>query len=328
MQVNFDRSFSSLSQENITVSDIELIIKKNFGKKSVINLIETAKYGDINSCYVIEIKNPEKKLFLKVENDNIIPKFYYGQIEREHASNELMKKHGIPCPFVYRCDTEKTDIAKKYILTEFVDGQLLYDIWNNLTIEEKKQSKDEIIALIDKFESITSNCYGDIYRGGNKGEFSNYAEAFKNLAEILVSDYTDFALLDNNDLLIINTAIEKATLNLTNNFKPCFIHMDIHSRNLFAEKTDSGVKITAVLDFGNAMFGLPTTDEYRARTYKIFKEDNTYISHPKNSFILNVHEQFSVEILYSLECLLFEGMMKKSYGGRQNLLTRCEAYLK
>jgi len=328
MLVDFNRSFASSSQENISVNEIEIIVKKAFGEKTIINSIETSKYGDVNSCYIITIKSLEKKLFLKVENDNIIPRFYYGQIEREYASIKLMKKHGIPCADVYRCNTDKTDISKKYILTEFIDGELLYDIWDRLTLDEKNQAKDKIIALIEKFENISSTYFGDVCIGGNKGMFNNYADAFKNLTEILIKDCTDFSLLNDNDRLLLNSAIKKSSLNLTNSFKPCFIHMDIHSRNLFAEKTKNGVKITAVLDFGNAMFGIPTTDEYRARTYKIFKEDSTYVPHNKKTYSLNIHEQFSVEILYDLECLLFEGMMKKSHCNRQKLLARCEAYLR
>jgi len=118
MNINVNRQFMSSSQENILIKDIESIIKNAMGEGVVIESIETSKYGDVNSSYIISTINPIRKLFLKMENHDLIPQFYLGQIEREHASIKLLKKHGFPCPTVINCDTTKTIIGKKYILTE------------------------------------------------------------------------------------------------------------------------------------------------------------------------------------------------------------------
>jgi len=326
MDINLERAFISSSQENIRINAIESIVEKGFGKESPITSIETTKYGDVNSCYVITITNPMKKLFLKVENHDLIPQYYSGQIERENASIELLKKHGFPCPTVILCDITKADIGKKYILTEFVDGYLLSDIWVNLTSSEKKKAKEEIITLIRNLEEVKNPYFGDIYENGNRGKFEDWNDAYSNLTDILLKDCVNAGLFDNKELETVKSAIQKSCTKIKNNFHPCFNHMDIHSKNIIVDRAEDGIKLNAIIDFGNSMFGIPFTDEYRVCNYKFFKEDS-FISEIPKKFIISKDEQFSYELLFDLECLVFEGMMKSNKVSNLKVLSKCRAYL-
>lgn len=327
MDINLKRKFMSSSQENIQINAIKSIVEKGFGKESTIKSVETTKYGDVNSCYIITINNPIKKLFLKVENHDLIPQYYSGQIERESASIELLKKHGFPCPAVIMCDITKADIGKKYILTEFVEGYLLGDIWGSLTLSEKKEAKGEIITLIRNLENVGNPYFGDIYENGNRGKYENWKDAYSNLTDILLTDCVNSGLIDNKELETVKAAIQKSYTKIKNSFQPCFNHMDIHSKNIIIDRTENGIKLNAILDFGNSMFGIPYTDEYRVCNYKFFKEDS-YISEIPQKYFLNKDEQFSYELLFDLECLVFEGMMSSSNEGKSfKVLSKCEAYL-
>lgn len=325
MEIKFNRKFISSSQENIQIEDIKRIVEKGFGKEAKLESVELTKYGDVNSCYIITISNPTRKLFLKVENHNLIPQFYSGQIERENASIELLKKHGFPCTTVIMCDITKTDIGKKYILTEFVDGYLLGDIWDSLTSCEKRKAKEEIDTLIRNLEKVGNPYFGDIYKNGNRGKYETWNDAYSNLTDILLTDCVNAGLLDNKELETIKSAKQKSYLKIKNVFNPCFNHMDIHSRNIIVDRTGDGIKLNAVVDFGNSMFGIPFTDEYRVHNYKFFKENSENSEAPKKYF-MSIDQQFSCELLFDLECLVFEGMMKRK-GGSLKVLSKCETYL-
>jgi Predicted aminoglycoside phosphotransferase len=325
MDINIKRKLLSSSQENIEIEDLKRIVEKAFGKESKIKSIELTKYGDVNSCYIITTNNPVRKLFLKVENHDLIPLFYSGQIERESASIELLKKHGFPCPKVIMCDITKTDIGKKYMLTEFVEGFLLGDIWDSLTPSEKKKAKEEIVTLIRNLEKLGNPYFGDIYENGNRGKYKSWNDAYSNLTDILLTDCVNAGLLDNKELEAIKLAKQKSYLKINNIFHPCFNHMDIHSKNIIVDRTGEGIKLNAVIDFGNSMFGIPFTDEYRVRNYKFFNEYSPNSEVRKNYF-MSEDEQFSCELLFDLECLVFEGMMKRN-GGSLKVLSKCEAYL-
>lgn len=51
--------------------------------------------GDVNSCYIIKTSSVEELLFLKVENE-VIPRFYDGQVAKEVAEINLLGEYNIP----------------------------------------------------------------------------------------------------------------------------------------------------------------------------------------------------------------------------------------
>lgn len=306
---------------------LKLIVKNIMGGKAGIENIIPAKRGKINSCYVVSLKNEKDKLFIKVENNKIRIKYYLGQIEREKACMNLMKENNIPCPEIIKCDTSLKLINNKYIVTQFIDCPSLCDEWTNLNKDEKKVVKDEVLSIIQKLKSIGNNKFGDIFVGGNRQSFDKWKDAYLNVANILINDCINSEILDASKLGIIRSAVNAAYNSINEKYAPCFNHMDLHWENLLIEKNEDGVSVRAVLDFGNSMYGVPFTDEYRLFYFLFFGEE-FYDEHTPKKYNMDMHYHFSCEILYDLELLAFEKLIEQDWGMLKKIISKCENYLR
>jgi aminoglycoside phosphotransferase (APT) family kinase protein len=326
MSILKTREFMSTTQDEIGYGDIIQIVKKALGNRTEIAAVETAKNGDVNSNYVIHTANPGAKLFLKVENHERIPKYYLGQVKREIEGIRLLQKAGIPCPTIVDADTAGCCFGKNYILTEFAEGRLLSDVWQELNRDERVETKQKVLDLVHTMKGIVGGQFGDITEDGNRGRHGTWKGAYRALAGILLEDCMQPGLCSPAEADLIEAAVEKSVSRLNKQYTPCFNHMDIHWQNILVERRKPGVEFKAVLDFGNAMFGLPCTDEYRLYIFLFFTE-SFYDENTPVPYSMDQEELFSCELLYGLEFLVFEGMMKGSWGCRENILKKTREYL-
>lgn len=235
-------------------SDIDIIIKKAAGNSTEIDEIENWGIGALNSCYKITIKNSSMKFFLKIENDNIIPTTRRGQIEREVKGIELMNSVGIPCPVILRCDCSRNDTGRKYMLQEFIESDLLWEIQNSLTPEENEYIKKQITDILQKMQSIRSDCYGDIYENGVIGQHPAWKDAYSAMWTLLLGDAATLCLLSEEELGIISDAGQYALTQLAEPDYASFNHGDLGKHNVLAGCAEGFRCIGTVIDFGNSSF--------------------------------------------------------------------------
>jgi aminoglycoside phosphotransferase (APT) family kinase protein len=305
---------------------VKLILSDIMGNKTEIENILPAKRGKINSCYVVNLKNNKEKFFIKIENNKIKIKYYTGQIERENACMKLMKNNNVPCPEMIRCDTSLKLIDNKYIVTQFIDAPSLCDEWSNLTKEEKNFVKAEVLSIIHKLKDIKTDKFGDIFSGGNRQSFDKWKDAYLNIANILINDCLHSEILNNNDLCTIKSAIYSSYDNINEKYAPCFNHMDLHWENILVHKKNEEITIRAILDFGNSMYGIPFTDEYRL-FYFLFFGENFYDEITQKKYDMDKNYHFSCEVLYDLELLAFEKLIGEDWNMLKKIVKNCENYL-
>lgn len=305
----------SLNISNEFTVRIEQMLKKSQGEKCTVEVIEPCGGGAHNTCYYIVTKNPDNKFFLKCEDANISPRTRCGQIEREVESIKLMNKAGIPCTNIIQYDFSIEDIGTRYILEEFIEGKLLREIWNDLSVNEKQNIANEIEGIVEKMRSINLPYYGDIYESSIIGRHATWREAYLSIGKLLIEDSMQLSIFTEDELVQVSDAIEICSSKLSTNIPASFDHRDLGPHNVIAAESNGATKISAIIDFGlvlsvpfyNFDYGIRKYGRWGLNTVDILKEYN-----------ITKEEFDATELLFDLELTVFLASIKfapdKPYG--------------
>ncbi len=328
VDIKLTREFKSSSQEYIDSEKIHCIIKEAIGSDVELVCIETAKQGNINSSYIVHTREPEARLFLKIENHSRVPLFYNGQIEREVVGRNLLKEADIPCSNTLHYDFSKRDIGVKYILTDYVDASLLSDVWTSLDDTEKSVLKYKILDIVEKMKAIRSGYFGDLFENGSFGKHSTWAGAFKAMIETAIFDCCNMSTFTQDEAGILKQAVNKCYPELNTKYDPCYNHMDIHWHNVLVNGRGSEIKISAVLDFGSSVFGPTFSDEYRLNKGFLIGTEKFYNEKMPPKFSLNRDEEFFNKLLASLDYYVFLSLIRNDdCSMRERIVKNCISYI-
>jgi aminoglycoside phosphotransferase (APT) family kinase protein len=242
---------ASVSMERLA----EQIMKKVAGQKAELASIEDWGIGALNTCYRVCVKNPSHMFFLKVENENIIPSTRRGQIAREVHSIRLAGAVGIPCPVILAYDSSVNEFGYRYMLQEYIDSELLWCVKDQLTDVQNAILKNEILDVIGKMKSITSQSFGDVYENGTIGQYGTWKEAYRSMSRILLQDGRELGIFQGEEAKLVEETLEYCASRLVSPLPAALIHGDLGKHNVLADYNGESVKLRAVIDFGNAMFG-------------------------------------------------------------------------
>ncbi|MFY8349277.1 aminoglycoside phosphotransferase family protein [Pseudoalteromonas sp. SSM20] len=131
-----------------------------------------------------------------------------------------------------------------YIVTEGLEGQLLSDVYNELTLEEQKSIADQLGRFCLQMHSIPMEKSSVLYKGWQKFIDEQYHNSYaRRKRQGLRADFlADF-------IPYISHTPYKApeTTNLY------LVHSDLHPGNLLVKRTDKGIFLSGVIDFGDAL---------------------------------------------------------------------------
>jgi aminoglycoside phosphotransferase (APT) family kinase protein len=236
-------------------ANLEYIIQDRLGSSQTLLAVEPWGGGACNTCCRVRLRDPEVSYFLKIENPVNMPRTRQGQIERDVAGTRRMQAAGIPVAPVVHYDTTLAEIGAKYLLAEFVDASLVYEIWNDLNATEQAALRSEMLAIHDKMKAVHSPCFGDIYPNGILGQHATWQGAYRSMANILVEDSIELNLYTPQEARRVRAAFENGSRFLAAPLPASFLHLDLGLHNVMAVRGAGGARIRAVIDFGNALFG-------------------------------------------------------------------------
>lgn len=174
---------------------------------------------NINDTFIVKIcTNPENEENFKNEinfynsnlNNSLIPKMYYS-------------------------DIEKKDIPYCYEILEKVDGVSLYNVWHNLSEQEREYIIKQICVAMKQFHSNTLEKY----------DWFNY---FKNKFSLLYSKAMQINIFNEEEQHLINHAYSKFDRYL-NSKDFVLVHNDLHFDNILY--SNGKIKL---IDFERSMF--------------------------------------------------------------------------
>lgn len=285
-----------------------------FGNDAV---IEACERGNVNtSCY---INHHGGRYFIKTETRADMPDFYSGQIERDIEGNRLLKENGLPC--AETLFSGMNSLNQSYMISTAVQGRMVSEIWPYSTDEEKQRIRDGIVEIVNALGKIHSPCFGSICPGSKIGRYASWKEACTSLISIALSDCLNFGSLNRDEAKTIQSAADMNAELFAYKAPPSFCHMDIHWYNVMA---DNG-KITGLLDFGCALYAPSYSDIFRLDG-AFTRGNGRFFSHPPLK--LNRHENFSADLLNTLDYYVFLSMKNNTAGARERLVQMCRDYLK
>lgn len=178
---------------------------------------------DVNSSYIAGYK--EQKYFVQIQNKKNLPDLYENQIDREVIGTALCKNQGIPCPQVFDYNLED-----KFIITEYMDYQLLGDLWKFLDDEERKDIKMQALCMIDQMNHIKSGSFGGTYKNGKIRQCSQWTDSYKNIVETALGDCFRYGSLTENECRAITEKVNENCSNLIRKKQSpaVFAHLDLH----------------------------------------------------------------------------------------------------
>jgi aminoglycoside phosphotransferase (APT) family kinase protein len=304
-------------------------------RNTVANIFNTAPFkinlhkcnsGDVNSSYIAEFE--KKKIFIKIENSDNLPRLYSGQIERELAGMKLCASKGIPCPNVLAHDLTGKTKSNKYLVTEFIDHPLLSRVWNILDVEKKQNIKKQAINIINSLIKITSSQFGDIYEGGSIGRFESWSKAFLGILQIAVYDCERFCTLNQTEIKVILQASKECSFRLPITEIPCLCHMDLHWNNIFVDRIDDMYEIVGIIDFGSSLFAPEYSDFFRLQNGFLYGTEKFYegIDIP---YIINEQQKFATDLLNSIDYYVFLSFTNQNVEVvKKRIIEKCNEYLK
>ncbi len=178
--------------------------------------------------------------------------------ESQKFSTKIHRK--VPVPEVFHVEKDEKKIGYKFIITDFVKGELLENIWSTLQEMEKEQIVIQLAEIIQSIHSIKYDMFGDIEEFDCPRKFYTYVGMIKSnirrdARKIGPKNLLPIKLVT-QAVKFVEDNIEKINLD----FKPTLIHNDLHFGNIIVDKEDNKWIVKAFLDFEWAAAGNPIVD--------------------------------------------------------------------
>ncbi len=264
--------------------------------------------------HLVTFEADEKKYIMKILTRKPAAEHEYYRLEKEanilkqfkllEESQKFTAKehHKVPVPVVIHIEKDEKIIGNKFFITEFVDGELLEDVWSDLNREGKEKITIQLAEIIQLIHSVKYEMFGDIeefdcprkfysYKGLIKSNIRKYAKIIgpKKLLNIKLLNQVVKFVEDNNEKILLD-------------FKPTLIHNDLHFGNIIVKQEAEGWIVKAILDFEWATAGNPIEDLVSIKEQFPFDKEleNLFFSkYSKNKFD-NINEYKLEERIFTI----------------------------
>ena|GEM_PF-1106088 len=242
------------------------IIKSLFGAKEEVNSFEWTGGQIFNKVYCLN--TTEGRFVLKIQCDRIFFSTRKEQIENEVLGGGLFRGAGIPCPAALDYDFTGKNIGVRYVLSECVDSEsyILMGAFENFDEARKAEINRQAAEMFGKLRSITSGAFGGLFPDSVLGRHDAWDGYYRAAFELLIRDSEEYGVFSGEELGIVKEAAKKP-LTYAKKYAPSFVTGDLGEHNAIWGSVGGGPDKLYFIDFGNAYFGLPYTDEYMVRKF-------------------------------------------------------------
>lgn len=282
--------------------------------------IRTCTAGSISDSYLAACQG--RKIFLKVQKEKVLPRFYAKQIEREVAGAICCKENGIPHPKILHYD-----LQKKYLVSEVESAILLRNVWGKMNSTKKQAIKCQIMRIIKKFHTVEYKKFGFLGLREENGQFETWTKCYEYLVDLAVKDSMDCHAISIGEADLIKETVQK-NLSYLPQEKSYLQHMDLHGRNIFVKAVGHHYHITGIVDFGNSLLAPPYMDAFRINSGFLYGRER-FPEAWKMVNRLSVHQRFSADLLNLLDYFVFLSFIgRQTCAVRKKILQISEEYRK
>jgi fructosamine-3-kinase len=287
---------------------------ENLFNTSLDNIIlSRCNNGDVNSSYIASYG--DDKYFIKIQDKENLPNLYENQIEREVISTALCTTQGIPCPQIL-----DYDFAAKFIITEYMDYDVLGNLWGLFDLKKQIQIKDQALCILEKMNNIKSECFGGLYKGGKLEQFTKWTDSYKNIVKIALNDCLRYGSLSENECKVITDKVTEncKQLDQEKQTEAVFSHLDLHWNNIFMDKDTQQIK--GIFDFGSALYTPSYMSYFRLNGGFLYGTDSFYTKETICPMELKGCEYECAKILNTLDYFTFLSYKNMNYEMEKRIL--------
>ena len=243
---------------------VRRIVKETIGTQTEVLSVGQSWGGIYNKLFVIETS--ERNFNMKAERKKIFPSTRTGQIENEVEGSRLFKQAKIRSTNIAAYDlTRDNEMGVPYIVYEPIDGDNMWELLNYPMDETiKSEAIRQVRDIYARMSAITNTHFGSLSPTGLVGWHETWADYYGAAFNMLIQDCIGINLFTEEELAIVKTAVSYIPVN-SENYRPAFQHGDFASQNFIWGHVCGEPKALYVIDFGNALWGIPHYDEYKMR---------------------------------------------------------------
>ncbi len=250
----------SRTKNLLTEQKIRELVKLHFGETCEVSRIEELKGGMFNAIYLIERKNEQDRIVLKV---GVIPGTPLLTYERDVMPTEVecfrlvRGQTSVPVPKVLAYDFSKTHIKSNYFFMTALEVVTLSSISKKMGKDNLDQVKAELAGYLAQLHQIKGPYYG-YFTQDPAQQFTTWKEAFFHMFDQLLRD----ADQRNTKLPYakIRQALSGNAAYLEELKAPALVEFDCHEGNVFVKQVDGVYQIEGILDLERAFWGDPIGD--------------------------------------------------------------------
>lgn len=204
--------------------------------------------------FLVKVETNKGNYFLKIFNNKIEAKTGY---KLSNLYPMLLEKD-VPVPKVIKYDDSLELVEHPYLIITEIEGQMLCEVIETMSNDEKVSFYYELGKLIGKFHSITFDKFGETFDGktvegyneaNGKGPFDTWKDFHK---EIINYRLNIFKNSNFEDLIDPITAwFDKNSTLIDYDITPRLLHIDLNQKNIFLKNK----KISGLIDFDGAFIG-------------------------------------------------------------------------
>lgn len=238
----------------------QLVIKKALGGNADVASVEWSAGGLFNKVYYVNTNLGG--YVLKIECNDVFISTRKDQMENEIYGSKLFNEAGIPCPEILGYDLGKKDIGARYVLQNRISNDILWCDWFSYTPEQKEKICFEVKEIFEKMNGITSDYFGSLSPNGLIGRHKTWDDCYSTILRLLISDCERLSLLTADELNAVKKTCAYLAGKSPDTYIPTLCHNDFGRHNTIWGSTNGAPEAVHVIDFGNAIFGLPYMDEF------------------------------------------------------------------
>lgn len=208
-----------------------------------------------------------ERLYWKVEKETIFPRTRRGQVEREVAGIRLATQAGVDCPRIIGYDTGGEIAGCRYLLEEFVEGDLLGEAMQSLGEAEQAALQAEFQARASRLSRIQGERFGEMAPSGPLGQHPTWAGMMAALSVMLLEDAQTLGCYTPQEMALVRQAHAAALGFFRYDGPPMFNHLDLHVFNAFAVRSGGTVGMGKLFDFGFCLYLPPYVTRYNERAF-------------------------------------------------------------
>lgn len=244
-----------------------LAARRALGEGATVREIERWGGGAHNEAYKLRLADG-RRLFLKVEKPVIRTRTRRGQVQREVRGLALARQAGVDCAVVLDYDAAGNGAAgRRYLLEEFIEGDLLGEVLPTLPPEEQDALYAEFRERTNPLSRLHSDRFGEIYPGGALGQGDSWRHWLASLARILREDAASLGVYGPTEMDVIAQAHEVALGRIAYQGPATFVHLDLHEFNVFAAREGGRARVGKLFDFGFCLYLAPYAAHYGPQAF-------------------------------------------------------------